>query len=47
MMSFLESKAVDVLDIIAKGVSIDGVINAKNMLIVGGKSKFSYLTRRC
>jgi filamentous hemagglutinin family protein len=30
----LDAKAVDVLDIIAKGVSIDGVINAKNMLIV-------------
>jgi hypothetical protein len=26
-------------------VSINGVINAKNMLIVGGKSKFSYLAR--
>ncbi|SSC10525.1 hemagglutinin repeat-containing protein, partial [thiotrophic endosymbiont of Bathymodiolus puteoserpentis (Logatchev)] len=41
----LDAKTVDVLDIIAKGVSINGVINAKNMLIVGGKSKFSYLAR--
>jgi len=41
----LNAKTVDVLDIIAKGVSINGVINAKNMLIVGGKSKFSYLAR--
>jgi hypothetical protein len=29
----LDAKAVDILDILAKGVRINGIINAKNMLI--------------
>jgi len=41
----LNANTVDVLDIVAKGVNIDGIINARDMFISGGKGRFSYLKR--